>query len=178
MCDLSSNTMKTYRIFKEKSSVLHPSQEMSKIAAKPVTLISNVQSGWLCYPVHFVVTLEAAQALQLWFIIHLISSGNVCPPVMLIQPSALRQFLKVDVGIWTGDVNVYCCSILFSGCPCHSSTCLCIAKRPLLLKDYAWIWRNFLITDVRCWKSTFAALAFFSFLLNFTLKDKEQFGCK
>lgn len=163
---------------------------MSKIAATLVTLISNVQSGWLCNPVHCVVILEAAQALQLWFIIHFISLGNVCPPVTLIQPSALRQFLKVDVGLWTGDVNVYCCKILFSGCPCHSSTCLRIAKRPLLLKDYAnhvshWIhfwyhiriWRNFLITDVRCWKSTFAALAIF-FLLNFTLKDKERFGCK
>lgn len=37
--------MKTYRIFKEKSTVQQPSLEMSKIAATLVTLISNVQSG-------------------------------------------------------------------------------------------------------------------------------------
>lgn len=55
----------------------------------------------------------------------------------LIQPSALRPFLNVDAGPWTGDINVYCCWVLFSGCPCHSSTCLHIAKRPLLLNDYA-----------------------------------------
>lgn len=60
------------------------------MAATLVTLILPVQGWWLCVPVHCVVTLEAAQALQLWFIIHFISSGNVCPPVTLIQPSALR----------------------------------------------------------------------------------------
>lgn len=146
------------------------------IAATLATLIPNVQSGWLCYPVHCVVTLEAAQALQLWFIINFISSGSVCPRVTLIQPSALRWFLKVDVGLWTGDINVQCCSILFSGCPCHSSTCLHIAKRPLLLKDYAnhvsdWIyfgyhiliWTKFLFTDVSSWKeNVFFTQALFS----------------
>lgn len=71
------------------SGTLHRKRPKPCLIAATFVTLTPEPSWWLCVPLHCVVTLEAAQALQLWFIIHFISSGNVCPPVTLIQPSAL-----------------------------------------------------------------------------------------